>query len=163
MDRERIPYAPPYRRKSILNEFGGLWHKEPYHSSTKRGKRYGNDGAGRIASNSGSGKYSLRVSTFRLPSHSVRGTLYLKQGAFLKNSVLKKFLTTLSYMYKRSDLQRDGTIIMPAPLDQRSEGNRAVFIRGAGVGNADDPFDMHGFFREREVLTPESTGASPAS
>jgi hypothetical protein len=59
MDRERIPYAPPYRRKSIINEVRELWHKEFYHSSTKRRKRYGNDGAGRITSSSGSGKYFL--------------------------------------------------------------------------------------------------------
>jgi hypothetical protein len=81
MDRERIPYAPPYRRKSIINELRGLWHKEFYHSSTKRRKRYGNDGAGRITSSSRSEKYFLYKSAIRRPSPSARVTFYLKQGA----------------------------------------------------------------------------------
>jgi hypothetical protein len=44
-------------------------------------KKYGNIGAGRITSISGSGKYSLYVSAIRHPSPSARVTLYPKQGA----------------------------------------------------------------------------------
>jgi hypothetical protein len=80
MDRERIPYAPPYGENLSSSKLGDYGTRSSI-IQVRRGEKDGNDGAGRITSSSGSGKYFLYVSAIRNPSPSARVTLYLKQGA----------------------------------------------------------------------------------
>ena len=142
MDRERIPYAPPYRRKSIINEVTGLWHKEFWHSSTKRRKIRGWRHWQDYLKFRGQGKYFLSVSAIRHPSPSPRpGNTLSETRCRLKildspfQIVYKAQLTTRWHIHNAPWLN----------------GKRDIdpFLSGAGVGNADDLFNLHGSFRGR--------------